>query len=274
MKNKCILSLCFILFVYCIETRQQSLGPGPTEIFDDFEVLLGPDQFILFWKLNQTDLILEVHVKTKGWILLGLDQFNIVTSWLNQDQTGHFSERFLNNSTTSFNEAYPRKWFPLELKHLNKFTMLKMRRKLCGISKLENTQITFAMGHEFINNDIFVNSQYIRRAHVNLFNGYKPECLMQIKQRKEILNYYHKSSEVYMSSAALVKEMFYLYWNSTDSEFIAEVRVRTNGWFLFGFSKDGNFENSDVVFGWINDKIPYFRVSNFFRVLFFDRYKS
>lgn len=73
-----------------------------------------------------------------------------------------------------------------------------------------------------------------------------------------------KSLENYNSKVDLVKDTFRLYWNSTESKFIAEVHVKTNGWFLFGFSLDGAASNSDVVYARISNDMPIFIVNKTF----------
>ena len=72
-------------------TLPSTLGPGPSEFFDHIEILTEPNELILFWKFNETEIIFEVHAKTSGWVVFGLGP-DLITAWLNKT-TGHFSNR-------------------------------------------------------------------------------------------------------------------------------------------------------------------------------------
>ena len=63
-----------------------------------------------------------------------------------------------------------------------------------------------------------------------------------------------------MNRNVLAKNGFVLFWNLTDSKFIAELHVKTKGWVSFGFSPNGEASGSDVFVGWISNNQAFYNV--------------
>lgn len=56
----------------------------------------------------------------------------------------------------------------------------------------------------------------------------------------------------YENSVILVKpDVYYLYWNYTTDEFIAEIHVKTTGWISFGLTSSPQSTKADLIIGWV-----------------------
>jgi len=90
------LFICLITLVLSNENF-----PGPSEYFNEMIVIEQPDLLILYWKYDQTDITFEIHTRTVGWIQFGLSHSgmlqysDVIVAWLNEDGTGHFSDRYI-----------------------------------------------------------------------------------------------------------------------------------------------------------------------------------
>lgn len=163
-------------------------NPGPSEYFDEMLIVEDPDRLILYWKHNQTDIIFELHYKSFGWIMFGLshsglNQYSdVVVAWLNNDLTGHFSDRHIIYKTPIIDKV--QNWSPLLFERRNNFTILKFSRKLtiCGSAPQDeididimpnNNYLIYAYGDSFIkddknNVDIDVSNAFIGKMTVDL----------------------------------------------------------------------------------------------------------
>ena len=54
---------------------------------------------------------------------------------------------------------------------------------------------------------------------------------------------------------------YQLLWTVRDPDIVFEVRVRTQGYIGFGFSRDGTIYGADVFIGWIDNGHTFFHVS-------------
>lgn len=74
-------------------------SPLPTEQFDFQESLDADDKYVLFWNVNKTHIIFEVHVETKGYIGFGMSPngkmypADVVVGWV-KDGVPHFKVLF------------------------------------------------------------------------------------------------------------------------------------------------------------------------------------
>ena len=55
----------------------------------------------------------------------------------------------------------------------------------------------------------------------------------------------------YTDSIDLVTGKYKLYWNTTDTDLIAEIHCLTDSWVGFGISPNGGMDKSDVIIAWI-----------------------
>jgi hypothetical protein len=56
----------------------------------------------------------------------------------------------------------------------------------------------------------------------------------------------------YTNNKVLVSNVYNLFWNVTSDSLIAEIQVKTIGWFGFGISPTGGMDGSDLIVTWIN----------------------
>lgn len=74
-------------------------SPLPTEQFDFQESLDADGKYVLFWNVNKTHIIFEVHVETKGYIGFGMSPngkmypADVVVGWV-KDGVPHFKVLF------------------------------------------------------------------------------------------------------------------------------------------------------------------------------------
>lgn len=60
-------------------------------------------------------------------------------------------------------------------------------------------------------------------------------------------------SDKYSNELVLISpDVYYLYWNKTDTSIVFEIHVKTNGWAGFGLSHNGGMINSDVIVAFIH----------------------
>ncbi len=120
--------------------------------------MIEPDIYILYWSLNHTDIIFEVHAKTtSGWFSFGLSPngnfmgADLVIGWINSDgQTGHFSDRH-----TSFDSEFAfidssQNWQPLLMTRTKTHIVFKFSRKLIICNSIKN-EINFNISSRNLN---------------------------------------------------------------------------------------------------------------------------
>lgn len=78
----------------------ESFESFPFEAYSNF-VELRRDLFHLYWNVTESKIIIEVHVKTKGWISFGFSitdgaifNSDIFVGWIGEDGVSHFSVLF------------------------------------------------------------------------------------------------------------------------------------------------------------------------------------
>jgi DOMON domain len=53
-----------------------------------------------------------------------------------------------------------------------------------------------------------------------------------------------------------------VFWSVNDQEVTFEVHVATLGYVIFGISTNGQFQDADLVVGWVQNGRPRFQVSH------------
>lgn len=187
--------ICYFLIMLITFTYSVSLGIGPSEHFDHMEILAEPDEFLLFWKLNSNNVVLEVHVRTSGWLAFGFGSdrnrksSDIVIAWFNKDGTGHFSSRVFSKDIQHLKLINgSQAWLPISFTHKNGFVVLKFTRKLCfssdsveNLSVGNHTNVVFGMGDEFSRGDAVFKETNFRYVQLNLFES--SERILKVKLR-------------------------------------------------------------------------------------------
>ncbi|XP_056009441.1 uncharacterized protein LOC125680065 [Ostrea edulis] len=116
-------------------TTPNSCGsPSPTEQFD-FEDTIDPDgKYVLFWNVNKTHIVFEMHVETKGYIGFGLSPngkmypSDVIVGWV-KDGVAHFKDRHTVGHSPPLVDA-SQDWHLLYASEDDCRTVLKMVRKL------------------------------------------------------------------------------------------------------------------------------------------------
>jgi len=91
-----VLLFLFVIVGFSIELSYDHL-PEPTQEYDNLQVLVKPNRYVLYWTYNRTDITFEVIAKTNGWISFGLSPdghmfySDYVVAWVHSDGIGHFS---------------------------------------------------------------------------------------------------------------------------------------------------------------------------------------
>lgn len=109
--------------------------------------LVKPDVYSLFWNYTDTEITMEVHVKTNGWLMFGLnseessDGSDVIVVWLNKDGSYHFSDRHIEKNIVVIDKV--QNWFAKEVFRQGPYLVAKFNRKLkiCDSNK-EDFDIT------------------------------------------------------------------------------------------------------------------------------------
>lgn len=140
--------------------------PVPTEPYSNELVLKEPDIYYLFWTYNDTDILMETHVKTTGWAAFGIsptggmDNSDVVVSWLKTDGTYHFTDRHIRGRKVIVDQT--QNWFPISVFQKDGYLVTKFSRKIriCDESNEDldiptgTPKTIFAFGTILIDDDI------------------------------------------------------------------------------------------------------------------------
>ncbi|CAF1072063.1 unnamed protein product, partial [Brachionus calyciflorus] len=240
--------------LFLIILFENSLGLDPTEPYPLSRTLQQPDLFKLFWKYDSTEITFEIHYKNSSkWALFGLGGSNfsdVVVTWLNQDQIGHFSDRYLlpNKQLLLDSET---NWMPLDAFTKEGFHVFKFKRFIkvsCKSNSNEDLniepgtiQLVFATGNDLVP-DVIDN---LNRVEITVLNEKDAPFSCPLIPPKQELN--STPTEMYTNTFELIPGVYKLFWNYTDKDLIAEIHCKTNGWVGFGLSPNGGMDNSDVI---------------------------
>jgi hypothetical protein len=273
---KMLILLAFLLFsfelVYCV-------NPEPVDSYTNRAILEQPDLYYLYWKHDNVDITFEIHYKnTRKWVLFGFqsnDYSDLIAGWVNDDGTGHFSDRKLSNQNVlSFDSNQD--WTILDAFNKDDYKILIFSRKikqLCNTNSPEDldiqngvTRIAYASGLSANQNDGTISdfTSIKTNSSISILNTNGP---FNCQQRQAPQMFTSTPTGTYTSYLDLMENgMYRFYWNFTSTDLIGEIHVRTTGWVAFGLSPNGGMDNSDAIVGWIDDKTgaANFTVNNVF----------
>ena len=249
-------------------------NPNTTETFYNKLVLQSPDLVYLYWNHDNNGIVFELHVKnTSKWIAFGIMGANFgdaVVSWIGDDYVGSFSDNKLtfglNNQTILMNDR-KQNWLPMIVYQQDGYTVHKFSRyiKVCDQTETDEdveivqgqNRIFYAAGNDFNpNGQIALQSvNYVTVALLTLSTG------PFVCPPDNTKNFTSTPTGMYTNYVDLVDQGQYrFYWNYTQTDLIGEIHCRTSGWVGFGFSPNGNMDQSDVVVGWISNGLANFTV--------------
>jgi hypothetical protein len=67
-----------------------------------------------------------------------------------------------------------------------------------------------------------------------------------------------KTSDYVNNAIMILPDIYQIFWNYTDIDITIEIRVKTTGWVLFGFSPNGEIDGSDLIVTWVNPDGSYY----------------
>ena len=142
--------------------------PIPTTNYGNKKILVEPDNYILYWDYNETDITFEIHAKTTGWVGFGIspngemENSNVIIFWMNSDGTANFTERNTNAGLVKPKINVEQKWTSLMTKSQDGYLISKSTRK---IKQCDSTgehidiekgtpHVIYAWSDQFSNGDI------------------------------------------------------------------------------------------------------------------------
>ena len=261
-----ILSKISILLLL-IAFNQSNCLITPTETFPN-HVELSP-KYDLYWKNDDQSVTFEIHFDSK-WALLGVSKevyTDYITTWINQDQTGRFNNRYANSSKFDNFGILGGNWIPLYSDKRENTTIIKFRRdaKLCNQGdhnvdiRKGQVGVVFSTGDEYIDeNHIKLDKSQVKSVMLNLIDQ-KDTHSFSCRVEKAQPVFTSQPLAAYENYIDLSPGVFRLYWNLTNTkngnmngDMIGEVHCKTDGWVGFGLSPNGGMDQSDVFIGWID----------------------
>lgn len=244
--------LIFLLFLH------SSYGLTATEQYTGNRTLIAPDVLSLYWKHDSTEITFEIHFKYSKWAIFGISNpsfSDVIMVWLNDDKTGHFSDRkLLPNNQLEFDTE--QNWLPIDAFRKDDLTVFKFKRhiKVCNNNLNEDLNVeiglislVFSTGNTS-NPESITETNHVELELLSQNNGpytcppNPPQPFLE-----------SLPTDLYTNSFDLIQGIYKIYWNYSSSEIIAEIHCKTNGWVGFGFSPNGGMDKSDVVIGWISN---------------------
>lgn len=258
-----------LLILFLISSLQMAItqNPNPKETYPNSITLQSPDLIYLYWKHDVSDIVFEIHFKnTTRWILFGLSSSSysdVIVGWINNDGTGHFSDRNINNLNV-LNRDLKQNWLIQDAYSKNDYQVLTFKRSIRLCDTTLNEDLDIEQGSK--NRIIFSYGQLADDNTGNL-GDYNQSSLKTLDsftllqtsgpfncQSKPIQPVFASTPTGYYANYIdLVIGIYRFYWNFTSSDLIGEIHVKTSGWVGFGLSPNGGMDGSDVVVGWIND---------------------
>jgi len=264
--------MIFIVIYNLLLVLASAAKPNTSEFYPNEYVLQTPDLLFLYWKHDNSQITFELHAKNTQWILLGInssDYADVVIAWIKSNQQiGHFSDRKLTGSTKeNYRTTIDNKtdWFPLELVRKDEYLVLKFSRriKICDLFNEDldiqfgtSNNLIYSYGSSFTNNDIKFDSN-LNVLNIDLLKQTSGPFVCDETKPVEFTSV---PTAYYANQFDLVQGEYRFYWNFTDQILIGEIHCKTQGWVGFGFSPNGNMDNSDVAIGWISGSNIHFTV--------------
>jgi hypothetical protein len=136
------LFLVQFLLIYFINCDVSPLGN-----YNNFLNLVQPDFYNFYWNYTGDSIIAEVHVKTQGWVSLGitidgkLDKSDTMVAWINSDGSSVFVDCYIKNNALYIDQK--QNWNLLSSIYTGGYTVIKFSRKinLCDVDSSEDLNI-------------------------------------------------------------------------------------------------------------------------------------
>ena len=255
----------FGLLLFDLICTIKSINPPPSESYPN--QLNSSDISYIYWRHNNTDVVFEIHYKktVNSWFLFGfgvVEYSDVVVAWVNDDGTGHFSDRKLDNKQNVLTVDEEQNWFLLDAYTKNGYGVVKFYRKIkvCDSTNKDDLEILpgnrnsiiYSFGQNVNNNDGTVDykkADYV--ANINILRQSNGPFVCEAKP--EPIVFRSKPTSNYDNQVDLIEGLYRFYWNFTSTDLIGELHCKTNGWIGFGLSPNGGMDSSDVIIGWIND---------------------
>ena len=263
--------ICFLIFIIISNDLTNAQNPEPIDKYPNQILLESPDLYYLYWKHDSIDITFEIHYKnTSKWVAFGIQSpttaeisySDLIFGWVNDDGTGHFSDRKLVTSSNQLTVDDNQDWLIKDAFNKNNYKILIFTRKIkqfCNANSVDDldiqtgqNRIVYAMGKQVNNNDgrVLDFSSVKLNPSITLLTGNSFEC--QTKQVPSTFT--SEPTGVYSNNVDLIDNGIYrFYWDFTSTDLTGEIHVKTNGWVAFGLSPNGGMDKSDVIVAWIND---------------------
>ena len=108
-------------------------SPSPTSIYAN-SLELESGNYYLLWNFTQTDILIEVHAKTTGWLGFGIspnggmDGSDVVIAWIDSNGKANFTDRHIRDRDVLIDEE--QNWMPLGVMKRNEYLVAKFTRKI------------------------------------------------------------------------------------------------------------------------------------------------
>ncbi|XP_052790851.1 DBH-like monooxygenase protein 1 homolog [Mya arenaria] len=149
-KVEAMWSLNICVLVGVLSATQSVTVPGvtTTEKYQQSIIMDEDASYILFWNFNDTHITFEAHVKTRGWVGLGLSEngnmfpADVAVGWVNADGSVELHDMHTTGHRPPVLDA-SQDWFPV-LGMENDFgTVLKIVRKIKTCDRADDKDINF-----------------------------------------------------------------------------------------------------------------------------------
>ena len=128
-------SFCIkLLFTVCGLMYVQGQFPKPKYTFLNSKVLVEPDVYAMHWNYTKIQVIVQLQVKTNGWLGFGLTKSggmngaDVMIAWVDSNGKVNFTDRHIvdRNIIVDFEQN----WFLVEGSKANGYTSIVFRRDL------------------------------------------------------------------------------------------------------------------------------------------------
>lgn len=244
-------------------------NPNPTEQFGLNAILQSPDLFHVYWKADNIQITIELHVKDAKWLLFGISGTtfsDVIVAWMNSDSTGHFSNRILDNSNNNLQTSSYLNAKLVDAFTQNNYTIIKFTRPLqlqclnpantfvnIDIGKVN---VVFAYGNSVNTDDDSIILTNLTTVSIDLLQSITGIVSCLVPSLPQIFDAI--PTGYYVNQVDLIDGIYRLYWNYTNTDFVAEIHVKTLGWVSFGVSPNGGMDGSNVIVGWVWNSSPNF----------------
>jgi hypothetical protein len=229
-------------------------------------------RYDLYWKNNATHVTFEISVDLMNettFVLFAIgnpatNQADGVLAWLNPDSTGYFASVHVNTMTNTYTVDPNPNWIPLNAQKTQTAQVFQFVRNVmvvCGSARNQAAgdidittglnQVVYSVGSSINLIQSTVSLGTVQKTNLTLLasNTGPFTCV----QPPPVQTFNSTPTDIYENNADLAPlGNFRLYWNYTDTQFIAEVHARTLGWVGFGFSPNGGMVPANVFVAWQN----------------------